>query len=143
MIVLAMREELKLVPEDLAGEPMLITGPGAVNVIRALKDVPRAERIYNFGYVGSNVLPVGARCRIGKVAMYHPAAGINDRTFMLDGDVPCYTAGDFVTHTEITEPCVFDMELAVILALGFHNVTSLKIVSDNLSTKEFEECLKK
>lgn len=143
MIVLAMREELKLVPEDLAGEPVLIIGPGAVNVIRALKDVPRAEKIYNFGYVGSNVLPVGTRCRIGKVAMYHPTARINDRTFMLNGDVPCYTAGDFVTHTEITEPCVFDMELAVILALGFANVTSLKIVSDNLSTKEFEECLKK
>ena len=143
MIVIAMREELSLVPEELRGEPVLITGPGALNVIRALKDMPRSERLHNFGYVGSNVLPVGARCRIGKVAMYHPAAGINDRTFMLDGDVICYTAGDFVTHTEITEPCVFDMELAVILALGFENVTSLKIVSDNLSTKEFEECLKK
>ena len=143
MIVIAMREELKLVPEGLAGEPVLITGPGAVNVIRALKGIPRAERIYNFGYAGSNVLPVGTRCRIGKVAMYHPVAGINDRTFMLDGDVPCYTAGDFVTHTETAEPCVFDMELAVILALGFENVASLKIVSDNLSTKEFEECLKK
>ena len=76
MIVLAMREELKLVPEDLAGEPVLITGPGAVNAIRALKDVPRAERIYNFGYVGSNALSVGTRCRIGKVAMYHPVADL-------------------------------------------------------------------
>lgn len=34
---------------------------------------------------------------------------------------------------------VFDMELAFIMAMGFKNVKSEKIVSDNLNLKEFEK----
>ena len=44
--------------------------------------------------------------------------------------------------TNIKEPCVFDMELAYILALGFKRVESIKIVSDNLSLKQYEEEIK-
>ena len=35
--------------------------------------------------------------------------------------------------------CVFDMELAYIAALGFENLCSIKIVSDNLSLHTYRE----
>ena len=141
MIVIATRDELPLVGDT--AEPVLITGVGAVNVINALRDIPRSTPIHNVGYAGSNKLPLGTRCRIGKVKAYHPSACFEDREYVLDGSIPCYTAGDFVTSADIEEPCVFDMELAYILALGFYNVTAEKIVSDNLSMEEYEECLRK
>ena len=62
--------------------------------------------------------------------------------FELNGDVPCYTSNDFVLETKIKDPVVFDMELAYILALGFEEVESIKIVSDNLSLKEYETNIK-
>jgi hypothetical protein len=66
----------------------------------------------------------------------------DEPTYTLSGYVPCYTSNDFVLQTNIKEPVVFDMELAYILALGFKNVESIKIVSDNLSLKEYEEQIK-
>lgn len=141
MIVIALPDELSLAGNT--DETALVTGFGALNVIAALQNVSRETPIHNVGYAGSNSIPVGTRCRIGLVKAYHPVAGDDRCCYYLDGDVPCYTAGDFVTSTSITEPCVFDMELAYILAMGFTNVTSEKVVSDNLSKEEFEECLKK
>lgn len=141
MIVVAMPKEIDLV--GVKDEPILITGFGALNVIQALKDVPRDTPIYNVGYAGSNTIKKGTRCRIGKVRMFHPVAGDDGVEYDLDGDVPCYTSGDFVEQTEIMEPCIFDMELAFILALGFKDVVSVKIVSDNLCLEEYEKCLEK
>ena len=135
MTVIAMPSELPLTDR----KNVLITGVGALNVIMALKGLPLDLPILNVGYAGSNHIPVGTCCRIGKVRAYHPIADFEDREYELDGDVPCYTAGDFVTHTDIVEDCVFDMELAYILALGFTNVTAIKIVSDNLNLREFEK----
>lgn len=54
------------------------------------------------------------------------------------GTYICYTSDDFVLHTDITEPVVFDMELYAILSMGFTNVTAIKIISDNLSLEEYE-----
>lgn len=140
MVIVATHDEVALVP---AGELYFLTGVGGLAVIEALKHLKRDTPIFNIGYAGSNCIPIGTRCRIGRVQAYHPAADFRDYEYMLDGDVPCYTAGDFVTATDIKEPCVFDMELAYILALGFTNVTAEKIVSDNLSMEEYEACLKK
>ena len=140
MVIIATHEEAALVP---AGEPFFLTGVGGLCIIEAIKDLPRDTPIFNIGYAGSNCIPAGTRCRIGRVRAYHPVADFRDYEYILDGDVPCYTAGDFVTATDIKEPCVFDMELAYILALGFTNVTAEKIVSDNLSVEEYESCLKK
>ena len=139
MIVIAMEEEKKRFAGD---EEVLVTGVGAVNILRALRDVPRDTPIRNIGYAGSNSIPVGTEVRVGRVKLYHPHYTYDEPVFQLDGDVPCYTSCDFVTETEITEPCVFDMELAFILALGFTNVTAVKIVSDSLSTEEFEKSIK-
>ena len=135
MTVVAMPEEAKFAPE---GDAVLVTGIGALNVIAVLRDVPRHTPIYNVGYAGASGIEIGTVCHVGRVTAFHPIADYADRVYQLDGDVPCYTAGDFVTEADIDEPCVFDMELAYILALGFTNVRADKIVSDNLSMKEYE-----
>lgn len=139
MTVVAMEEERNLAA---SGEPVLVTGVGAVNVIRSLTDVPRDTPVLNIGYAGSNSLPIGMEVRVGRAALYHPGVEYDEPVFELDGDIPCYTSCDFVTGTEIQEPCVFDMELAFILAMGFTNVSSVKIVSDRLDQEEFEKCMK-
>ena len=136
MIVIAMEEERRKFGSD---EEVLVTGVGAINILRALKDLPRDTPIMNIGYAGSNCIPTGTRVRVGKVELYHPHYAYDEPVFQLDGNVPCYTSCDFVVETEIKEPCVFDMELAFILAMGFKNVTAEKIVSDSLSKEEFEQ----
>ena len=138
MIVVAMPEELELV-NGTVEHPVIVTGIGGLNVIEALQNLPREIPIYNVGYAGSNCIPKGTRCKIGAVRSYHPEATFEESSFVLSGDTPCYTSSDFVTWTDIKEPCVFDMELAYILALGFTNVYAEKIVSDNLSVGEYEK----
>ena len=59
-----------------------------------------------------------------------------------NGNYTCYTSADFVTHTDIKEPCVFDMELAFILALGYRNIQAIKVVSDNLDKKQYDKTTK-
>lgn len=144
MIVVAMPDETKLL-KDGQKDAVLITGAGADNIIKSLIGVPRDTPIINIGYAGSNLLPAGTVCRIGRVGFYHPVAGKlkGENTYLLDGNIPCYTSGDFVTKTDISDPCVFDMELAYILSMGFTNVSAEKVVSDNLSMEDFELCLKK
>lgn len=134
LTVVAMESERQFAHGDC-----IVTGAGALNVINALKDVDKDEPIFNIGYAGSNVIPVGTRVKIGAVKLYHPNVSIDEPEYVLDGDIPCYTSNDFVLNTEIKEPCVFDMELAYILAMGFKKVTAEKIISDNLSLKEFSE----
>ena len=136
MIVVAMKQERKLV-DFSKDNKFIITGVG-INVIKALMPLDRDTPIHNIGYAGSNCLPIGTKVNIGMVQMYHPNVDYKETIYNLSGDIPCYTSSDFVTKTDIKEPCVFDMERAYILAMGFTNVTAEKIVSDNLSVKEFE-----
>lgn len=136
MTVIATDDELKLVQDKLN---IIKTGVGGLNVIKSLKDLSRNTKILNIGYVGSNNIPIGTRVKIGQCRLYHPNVEYKEPTYKLNGNVTCYTSNDFVLSTDIKEPCVFDMELAYILALGFKNVESIKIVSDNLSLKEYEK----
>ena len=140
MIVVATPEEVCLTKDR---SNILITGVGGLNVIRALQDVPRGTPLFNIGYAGSNILKVGTEVSIGSVRLYHPNVVYKEPEFELFGNVPCYTSNDFVLKTEIEEPCVFDMELAYILAMGFRNVTARKIVSDNLNLKQYCEIVEK
>ena len=135
MTVVAMPEEAKFAP---AGDQIIVTGIGALNVIEAMRSVPRETPIFNVGYAGAKGIKIGTRCRVGLVTGWHPIADYVDRTYQLDGEIPCYTSDDFVLSADAIEPCLFDMELAYILALGFTNVTAEKIVSDNLSMTEYE-----
>lgn len=139
IVVVATDEEYMLAQERFRGRTIVKTGVGGINTLTTLKRADKRHRIVNFGYVGSNVIPIGTEVRIGKCKLYHPNVEYEEPTYKLGGDVTCYTSNDFVLHTDIKEPVVFDMELAYILALGFKNVESIKIVSDNLSLKEYEK----
>lgn len=136
MVVVATPDELCLVDQN---DDILITGVGALNVIKTLQNVPRGTPLINVGYAGGNGLKVGERVSIGKVKLYHPNVDYKEDEFDIGGDAVCYTSADFVEKTEITEKCVFDMELAFILALGFTNVQAFKVVSDNLDYSQYEE----
>lgn len=142
LIVVATADEAKYARERFPGARIIITGVGGVNVLRKLKNLPKRTKITNYGMVGSNYIPVGTEVRVGTSQLYHPNVDYVEPVFSLDGDVPCYTSNDFVLHTEIDEPVVFDMELAYILAMGFKNVESIKVVSDNLSLTEYEMMIK-
>ena len=147
IIVIAEKEELKLVDEfGYKDYPVLIAGVGGANVVRALKSFPRDTEILNIGYAGSNTLPVGTKVVVNcchtysEIAKFYEKTNIFTTTNFDENFVrcPCYTSTDFVTHTNKKEPCVFDMELAFICAL-FDNVSSIKVVSDNLSIDKYRE----
>lgn len=142
MIVVATEEEYKLAKERFKGHLIIKTGVGGINVVRKLKRLPKWLKITNFGYVGSNKIPIGTEIKVGCCKIYHPNVEYKEITYKLKGNTMCYTSNDFILKTDIKEPCVFDMELAYILALGFKRVESIKIVSDNLSLKQYEEEIK-
>ena len=50
----------------------------------------------------------------------------------------CFSNCDFVLASDYKD-CVFDMELAFIVGMGFTDVRALKIVSDNLSLHEYHD----
>lgn len=139
MIVVATDEEYKLAKKRFKHHIIIKTGVGGINVVRKLKRFPKWLKITNFGYVGSNVLPIGTEIKVGESRLYHPNVEYQEPTYILNGNVKCYTSNDFVLNTDIKEPCVFDMELAYICAIGFKRVESIKIISDNLSLKQYEE----
>lgn len=142
MIIVATDEEYKLAKKRFKGQKIVKTGVGGINVLNTLKEADKWQKIINFGYVGSNVIPIGTEVRIGESRLYHPNVEYEEPIYKLDGDITCYTSNDFVLETNIKKPVVFDMELAYILALGFKNVESIKIVSDNLSLSQYEEEIK-
>lgn len=146
-VVVATLDEVKLVKElGLSNNPIIVTGVGGVNVIRALKDLPRDTTIFNVGYCGSNGLKVGDKVWVSEVRTHNVVASVTERPTKLGTDrifhnfdaVPCYTSTDFVLLTNHNENCVFDMELAFICAM-FDDVMSIKVVSDNLDMKQYEE----
>lgn len=143
MIVVATDEEFKLAQTRFKDQKIVKTGVGGINVLKTLKNLNKNIKILNFGYVGSNNLAIGSEIKVGKCKLYHPNVEYKEEEFILDGNITCYTSNDFVLETKIKEPCVFDMELVYILALGFKKVESIKIVSDNLSLKQYEKEIKK
>lgn len=144
MIVVATDEEYKLAKKRFKGSKIIKTGVGGLNVIKTLKDYPKWVKIINFGYVGSNSLPIGTEIKVGECRLYHPNVIYNEPEYTLDKEsiIKCFTSNDFVLDTKIEKPCVFDMELAYICALGFKNVEAIKIVSDNLSLKQYDKNVK-
>ena len=154
IIAIATPEEYRLLPElvpehILKESQVVLTGVGAMNVIRALDKLDRKYTIINVGYAGSNVLEVGKAYQVSTSCLYHPIADYGEPNVslsLLDDKqtaYPCYTSSDFVTNTDIKQVAIFDMELAIIAAMGFERVYSIKKISDNLSLKEYEEGVKK
>lgn len=153
-VVIAEEEELKLVKQlGYEKETIFFTGVGALNVIESLKDLPKDDiQIINIGYAGSKDLKPGKFYCVDKSTLYHPNVDYHESVYEI-GWVPwpkglnnevgllpktCYTGCDFVLSSDKTD-CLFDMELAYILALGFKNVISFKYVSDNLDLQQYRE----
>lgn len=142
IVVVATKEEERLARERFKNNLIIKTGVGGLNVIRTLKHIPKWQKILNFGYAGSNCIPVGKEVKVGKCKLYHPNVKYRERAYYLNGDTTCFTSTDFVTETKVKKPCLYDMELAFICAMGFKEVEAIKIVSDNLSLKQYEEEIK-
>lgn len=152
IVVIAQPEEIKLVKElGYENNPIIITGVGGVNVIRALKDLPKDTEILNIGYCGSNSLEIGTKVFVDEIHTFHPNVEFcekiefttnwdyyNGRTFDC---YACYTSTDFVTNVKISTVCVFDMELAFIASM-FPKISAIKVVSDNLNYKEYKNSTK-
>ena len=157
--------EQKLIAQHLSGEmrdgqwymsdgtiwDIIVTGVGAINVIHVLRDLPRDAQIINIGYAGSANYNIGSVVQVSQVRLNHPCVSYPEPELHLQTINPmylarpqkcissiCYSNTDFVLQSEYKD-CVFDMELAYIAALGFMNLYSLKIVSDNLSLHTYRE----
>jgi hypothetical protein len=157
--------EQKLIAQYLCGEmrdnqwymsdgtiwDIIVTGVGAINVMHTLRDLPRDAKIINIGYAGSANYAIGSAVCVTEARLNHPCVNYPEPELLLKL-VPveylqnpesclqsvCYSNTDFVLQSNYTD-CVFDMELAYIAALGFENLSSLKIVSDNLSLHTYRE----
>lgn len=141
MIVVATDEEYELAKKRFKHHIIIKTGVGGINVVSKLKCFPKWLKITNFGYCGSKNIPIGTEVRVGFCSHYHKTE-YNEKAFAVGNTIDkmwCYTSDEFVKEYYGIEPVIFDMELAYILALGFKRVESIKIVSDNLSLKEYEE----
>ena len=138
------REQLGL---DLSGIPIIYTGVGAINVIRALQDIPRDAELFNIGYAGSANFEIGTWTEVTEVRLNHPNVTYPEPELHIENikeqlkncrKAVCYTNCDFVLASDYKD-CVFDMELAFIAALGFKHLHSLKHVSDNLSLHAYHD----
>ena len=123
----------------------------AVKSIQALKHLPKDTEIMNIGYCGSEVFEIGKKLEIIAVKTHHEVADFDEHFMKLnqickgiDDMAFCYTSTDFVTKVKKQEKdgfwsdCVYDMELAFIRAM-FDNVRSIKVVSDNLNKKDYDD----
>ena len=151
MIVIAEEGERTLLEKYFPGQEVLVTGVGALNIMRSLRNVPLDTPIINVGYVGSANYEIGSMVEVGEVKLCHPNVTYPEPAFHLcqglaeeygipvaHKDVPIFTNVDFVLQSK-EKDCVFDMELAFICGMGFTDVRALKIVSDNLSLHEYHD----
>jgi hypothetical protein len=145
------REELGL---DLSDAEVLVTGVGAINVIKSLQGLDRDAELYNIGYAGSANFDLGTWVEVTEVRLNHPNVTYPEPRLTIHNSqctmhneqgamnncrqAVCYTNCDFVLASDYKD-CVFDMELAFIAALGFKNLHSFKYVSDNLSLHSYHE----
>ena len=153
IFVIAEKEESVLIdrlfPNAMPeGAELLVTGVGAINVLRSLGSIDRSTHLINVGYAGSANFAIGTWVRVTESLLHHPNFKYPEPCLPLQVpaalpavemiEAPCYSGVDFVLQSPFKD-CVFDMELAFIMAMGFQNVESYKYVSDNLSLHEYRE----
>lgn len=150
-ILIAEEGERKLVEQYLPGNTnILITGVGALNVMKTLRNVPLDTELINIGYCGSSNFEIGTVVEVTEARLNRMLAQYDEPVLPLNPlddlffqalnpkKAVCYSSTDFVTASDFCD-CVFDMELAFILGLGFTHVSAIKIVSDNLSIHQYHE----
>lgn len=145
IIAIAEEEERKLVDQLLPGntDPVIVTGVGALNIIRALRGLSPDTEIINIGYAGSSNFETGTFMEVSEARLNHSVVQYEEPVCPLKttGEMPsavCYSSTDFVLQSDFTD-CLFDMEIAFIAALGFTDLRSIKLVSDNLSLHGYRE----
>ncbi|MCQ2341889.1 MAG: hypothetical protein MJZ75_00135 [Paludibacteraceae bacterium] len=151
LILIAEEGERELIAKYLPDNnwDVLVTGVGGINIIRALRDVPRDTHVINIGYAGSANFDIGTLVEVTQVFTNHPNCRFHEPDLVLDGfddgmfpianrKAVCYTNSDFVLQSDYKD-CVFDMELAYIAAMGFAKTSALKLVSDNLSLHDYHQ----
>ena len=141
IVVVATRDELHLAKELYPGADIRIMGVG-INALCFLRDIPRTTKLINIGYAGGYMIPIGKRVTVSYCKMYHPNVEYPEPHYELEplGDYPkvkCLTSSDFVNEYNGETEAVFDMELALICAMGF-DVQCIKVISDNLNYDEYE-----
>lgn len=105
----------------------------------------------NIGMVGSNNFKVGEVVMATKSLGYHfnltpfgdPLYHALNSPFNLEKvcnvkNATCYTSDGFVLKTDIKEDAIFDMELNAIVNFPFKKYYSIKVVSDSLNNKEYD-----
>ena len=150
-ILIAEDSERKLVEEYLPGETnILVTGVGALNIIRSLRDLPRDTELINIGYAGSANYAIGTVVEVTESRLHHPNVTYPEPRLTLQPvedlffrafnptRAVCYSKPDFVLASPYQD-CVCYMELAYICAQGFTHVSAIKVVSDNLSLHAYRE----
>ncbi len=159
IFLLAEQEEMillnRLFPEaNKQNSEIILTGIGALNILHSLAHIDRKAHLINIGYAGSANHPVGSWVKVTEAFLHHPNVDFKEPKLHTATDVPsvlkpaepfvyapCYSSVDFVLMSPYKN-CVFDMELAFILGMGFENVESYKFVSDNLSFHEYRDTLR-
>ena len=151
-IIIAEENERELIDKlyeqlglDLRDLPIILTGVGAINVIRSLQDVDRDAELYNIGYAGSANFDLGTWVEVIETRLNHPCVTYPEpelklATLNVKGahQAICYTSTDFVLASDYKD-CAFDMELAIIASMGFTRLHAFKYVSDNLSLHEYHD----
>ncbi|MBR1564591.1 MAG: hypothetical protein IJ650_04520 [Paludibacteraceae bacterium] len=152
LVVIAEEQERQLAEKYFPGISVLVTGVGALNIMKSLRDIPLDTEIFNIGHAGSSNFEIGTMIEVTEVRLNHPNVQYPEPEFHLspipqqEYDEPrqtyrksvCYTGVDFVLQSDYKD-CVFDMELAFICGMGFSTVHSLKHVSDNLSLHDYRK----
>jgi len=125
----------------LPNTKIILTGMGEFNVIKTIsklllnKKITSTDKIFNIGYCGSNISPIGTVHKVALSASEIKSNFVEYTEIKLSKDgVKCYSSNNFVTETK--NKGIFDMELYTIANI-FPRVKAIKIVSDSLSMKEY------
>ena len=138
-------EKKALIPKQYWGK-VIVTGIGIMNTIMSLKYVDE-DLIVNVGYAGAKDIPIGTVCMVSECEPYqvHDLPQSNAPMYEPNINIPsyiCYTATDFIEYSSKPGPFLVDMELIGHIVTK-SPVISIKIVSDDMNMKSYEEALNK
>ena len=140
IIIVATKDEAKQV-KKLPNSKIIITGMGEFNVISTVsklllnKKITRKDKVFNIGYCGSNISPIGTVHTVAVAASEIKSNFVEYKEIKLaKNGAKCYSSNNFVTETK--NKGIFDMELYTIANI-FPKVKAIKIVSDSLSMKQY------
>ena len=132
---------------------LIITDITRNGIVKSLLNVDTKDKIIiNVGFVGSNNINVGEVVQVDKSYGYHfdltpfgtpkfiaPNSPYEINKIKNLKSIDCYTSDGFVTSTDLKEDAIFDMELNTITLFPHKKLYSIKIISDNLNTKSYQE----